>query len=1151
MSGATDSAQRLAELTPKMNALNNATNYAVGSMSKLASISFDALTQSASRLFGVMKSVGEQAVQVSMKVEVQAATLKKYYENQLYNQYKAQNFSDDDARDLSGALASGKAQKHFQQVEAIRANSLLEEEDIFKSLLMAEQLKSLQSEADINKMVDIASGRQTEMKNVVAMFQQLENGDYFRGFQNAVDLGVDKDDLKKIYNFEFSGPGEMNFDGIKGADNLTDQEKSARASQAVMELLAKNNIGMAEQQSKSMLGTWGTIQLRLEQIYRRSMGLDESGTPKKGSIFDDLLKVSSAVESALKNVSNLQALTDPNLNIWEKLGAIMMSLKDQFSNWWYSGGSETVEQIANDMGKALGTGITAIFSSDISADKNVFVSLGLTIVKGLLKGFVEGFDLGAIMDSTFGKIALLLGGGWLIKKMFTPKGDLLSGLISGAKGKLIDGALSKIFKDTNHPKEISGKIDTVTSHLATIVGHLQKIVECVCRHCDCKQAMSGELSGDSNSNRRNRRNRTRNPVGNLRRRVESDDRRIARNNRRVNLDETVRRTAGRDSATSRANARFNAGGTSGTNAGGNVRNQTGGTPSLQRWGNTGAPPSLQSWGNTGAPPSLQRWGNTGAPPSVQRWGNSGSTQSIQSLSNPSAAPSIQRWNMGAPQTSPSTWGNATTNAMSGAMASPRANPGTNAGGTATNQALANARATTGIQAGGNAPTSGLTSPVTPAGTNAGGTATTSAMANARAATRTNAVPGVTSQASPHAGPRVDIPEGGKSSLLKSFAKKGIRRIPGVSTALSVFDIFKAKDKAGATIKAAGSGLGGWGGAAAGAALGTAIFPGVGTVVGGLIGGIAGAMTGEKVGEITSKKLDTEGFTARRSASRLSPSRVTPSSGTGSMARDYRSSLNSMESYSSGFQTSLTNGMGTTFSGLPVVANQGMLGLQSTVGGGFNRMMAQSNTQLSGMSGMFGTNFNTASNTAVASVAPLPGKIGGMLNTIPGLVNTSGMSSIGVGIVGSISAGMLTALSGLPPIAQLLLGNAANGLQQSSSKAPVHSSDEQEVMNRRKYYAYQYHGGGLVENEGWAILKRKEMVLDENLSSFIRTSAATSTGQGVSGNSSGPVNIQIGALANTLQVREEADIHNIAAALSNELKRVLTNQGVYSQAEVAR
>lgn len=115
-------------------------------------------------------------------------------------------------------------------------------------------------------------------------------------------------------------------------------------------------------------------------------------------------------------------------------------------------------------------------------------------------------------------------------------------------------------------------------------------------------------------------------------------------------------------------------------------------------------------------------------------------------------------------------------------------------------------------------------------------------------------------------------------------------------------------------------------------------------------------------------------------------------------------------------------------------------------------------------------------------------------------------------------------------------------------ATAGGSIQQIEESAAKMHAKQYHGGGLVDDEGWAILKRKEMVLDPNLSSFIRDSASQARGRGQSG--SGQVVVQIGSLANTLEVREEADVHKVATALTAELRKVFANQGQYAVAGVA-
>lgn len=81
------------------------------------------------------------------------------------------------------------------------------------------------------------------------------------------------------------------------------------------------------------------------------------------------------------------------------------------------------------------------------------------------------------------------------------------------------------------------------------------------------------------------------------------------------------------------------------------------------------------------------------------------------------------------------------------------------------------------------------------------------------------------------------------------------RVGGIAAAgMAVYEGYKvlssdasAGQKAQGLSQAAGSGLGGWGGAAMGAAIGTAILPGIGTAIGGLIGGIAGSMAGSSAG----------------------------------------------------------------------------------------------------------------------------------------------------------------------------------------------------------------------------------------------------------------------------------------------------------------
>lgn len=89
--------------------------------------------------------------------------------------------------------------------------------------------------------------------------------------------------------------------------------------------------------------------------------------------------------------------------------------------------------------------------------------------------------------------------------------------------------------------------------------------------------------------------------------------------------------------------------------------------------------------------------------------------------------------------------------------------------------------------------------------------------------------------------------GGASWLGKIGSKVGgslLNKIPLLGAAYGAADVLSSDDKADAIVRAGGSALGGWGGAAAGAAIGTAILPGIGTAAGGIIGGIAGSSVGE-------------------------------------------------------------------------------------------------------------------------------------------------------------------------------------------------------------------------------------------------------------------------------------------------------------------
>ncbi|ASS74075.1 hypothetical protein CIG75_03130 [Tumebacillus algifaecis] len=213
--------------------------------------------------------------------------------------------------------------------------------------------------------------------------------------------------------------------------------------------------------------------------------------------------------------------------------------------------------------------------------------------------------------------------------------------------------------------------------------------------------------------------------------------------------------------------------------------------------------------------------------------------------------------------------------------------------------------------------------------------------------------------------------------------------------------------------------------------------------------------------------------------------------------------------------------------------------------------------LSNLATSFSTWFETAVTNAVQWVQELPGRIASFIQSIPERVEAfiAGVGEtflkLGATIIDSIASGITSALQKVTGVVSWAIEKASAGFDfVVSSVSKGYSDGKSGKSATTGGVAKQYHGGGLVDEEGWAILKRKEMVLDENLSSFIRTSASQATGTAPAGAGT-EVNVQIGALANTLNVREEADIQQIASSLSAELRRVLSNQGAYRLGEVAR
>lgn len=84
---------------------------------------------------------------------------------------------------------------------------------------------------------------------------------------------------------------------------------------------------------------------------------------------------------------------------------------------------------------------------------------------------------------------------------------------------------------------------------------------------------------------------------------------------------------------------------------------------------------------------------------------------------------------------------------------------------------------------------------------------------------------------------------------RRLAGPGGGRLLGVAgSGLMLADVAMNGGDASDIGAAAGSGLGGWGGAQLGAAIGTAIVPGLGTAIGGVLGGLIGSIAGSYAGE---------------------------------------------------------------------------------------------------------------------------------------------------------------------------------------------------------------------------------------------------------------------------------------------------------------
>ena len=89
---------------------------------------------------------------------------------------------------------------------------------------------------------------------------------------------------------------------------------------------------------------------------------------------------------------------------------------------------------------------------------------------------------------------------------------------------------------------------------------------------------------------------------------------------------------------------------------------------------------------------------------------------------------------------------------------------------------------------------------------------------------------------------------------------------------------------------------------------------------------------------------------------------------------------------------------------------------------------------------------------------------------------------------------------------------------------------------------QFHGGGDVDQEGFAILKRKEMVLDEDLAQTVRNLANISIGRNPSSKSSKIIKVRIDSIIKSAQIKENVDVDKLLTQIAAGLNRVFENMG---------
>lgn len=203
---------------------------------------------------------------------------------------------------------------------------------------------------------------------------------------------------------------------------MNDLEKGAIGANQAIELILegmKEFDGMMDRTANETVeGLWSQIQDTFEINVLRKWGQGLQDGAKRGfgaivdllndsekalaSLGDTLYEVGKAIsnwaaDKLEKAVKTIKEVTDTDAFKNASLGGKIKILWDEviakpFSKWWNSKGKKKFAEIASDIGKGIGAGLTMGLCALLGLDMEGAIADGVSIGGSFMEGFLEGFD---------------------------------------------------------------------------------------------------------------------------------------------------------------------------------------------------------------------------------------------------------------------------------------------------------------------------------------------------------------------------------------------------------------------------------------------------------------------------------------------------------------------------------------------------------------------------------------------------------------------------------------------------------------------------------------------------------------------------------------------------------------------------------------